>query len=249
MRFLKPFLYQLIFAAFILLCAASGVQAQYKVKGNVYDSSHIYPLEAVSVLSTNGSGTATDANGHYIINVGEKDSIWFSYLGKPTVKFPVLKMADVSQFDIALQVNITVLKEITIRPPNYKQDSTQNRQDYAKAFNFQRPNMSTITSIGPTGAGIDIDEVIRAFQFRKNKSMQRFQTRLIQQEQDKSVDHRFSKALVRRLTGLTDDALTDFMLLYRPTFEFTQYSNDYDFQLYIKESYLIYNKLKNRPSE
>jgi hypothetical protein len=129
------------------------------------------------------------------------------------------------------------LKEVRVAPRNYRLDSIQNRQDYAKAFNFQKPNLSTLTSIGAGGVGFDIDEIIRSFQFRKNKSMLRFQQRLIQQEQDKYVDHRFNKALVRRLTGLTGEELDKFMLANRPSYEFAVLSNDYDFQSYIKEAY------------
>lgn len=214
------------------------------IRGTVYDSSRTRPLEAVSVLSTNGTGTMTDSNGHYTIPVGEKDSVWFSYLGKPTVKFPVLKIPDVTQFNISLQVNIPVLKEVKVRLPDYRLDSIQNRKDYAKVFDFRKPNAESITSIGPNGAGIDIDEVIRAFQFRKNKNMMKFQERLLQQERDKTVDHRFNKVLVRRLTGLSGEELDIFMALHRPSYEFTIYSNDYDFQSYIKESYEVYKRRK-----
>jgi cell division protein FtsI/penicillin-binding protein 2 len=228
------------------LLLAKAVTAQYIVQGHVYDSSKLYALEAVTVSTSSGRGTATDSNGHYRIEVKEKDSIWFSYLGKPTTKFPVLKIADVTQFDIALRINIPVLMEVKVRPRIYKQDSLQNRQDYAKIFNYRRPNLESMTSIGPTGAGIDIDEVIRLFQFRKNKSTLKFQERLLQQEQDKFIDHRFNKALVRRLTALPDGELEKFMALYRPTFEFTSLSNDYDFQVYIKEAYSIYQK--NKPA-
>jgi hypothetical protein len=137
-----------------------------------------------------------------------------------------------------------MLKEVKVLPRNYKQDSIQNRLDYAKIFDYRKPNLESMTSIGPTGAGIDINEVIRMFQFRKSKSTLRFQERLMQQEQDKSIDHRFSKALVRRLTNLTGEELDKFMALYRPTYEFTLYSSDYDFQLYIKESYKMFIKQK-----
>lgn len=234
-----------ILTALAFLCMLQEGHAQYKVQGHVYDSSHMYPLEAVSVLSTSGRGTVTDANGYYIIEVAEKDSIWFSYLGKPTIKFPVLKIPDVTQFSLSLQVNITTLKEVKIRPPNYKQDSIQNRKDYAKVFDFRRPNLGTMTSIGPRGAGIDINELIRTFQFRKNKSTMKFQERLLQQEQDKFIDYRFNKALVRRLTNLSGEELDKFMLLFRPTYEFALYTNDYDFQAYIKESFQIYSRQKS----
>ena len=202
----------------------------------MYDSSRTYPLEAVSVLSTSGKGTVTTATGSYSIEVGEKDSLWFSYLGKPTIKFPVLKISDVSQFDLALKVPVSVLKEVKVMPRNYKRDSIQNRLDYAKAFDFYRPNIGSMTSIGAHGAGIDINELIRLFQFRKNKSMERFQQRLLHQERDKYIDHRFNNSLIRRLTGLEGTALTQFAALYRPPYEFALYATDYDMQEYIKES-------------
>ncbi|WP_082886534.1 hypothetical protein [Flavisolibacter tropicus] len=232
---MKSLLLKLAFL-FINIIAVQSLYAQYKVQGTIYDSSRTYPLEAVSVMSTSGKGTITNATGFYQIDVSEKDSIWFSYLGKPTIKYPVAKMLDPHQFDLALRVPVNVLKEVTVRPRNYRLDSLQNRQDYAKVFNYQKPNLGTMTSIGAGGVGFDIDEIIRAFQFRKNKSMMRFQQRLIQQEQDKYVDHRFNKALVRRLTGLDGEKLDQFMTAYRPSYEFAVLTNDYDFQSYIKES-------------
>lgn len=209
----------------------------FLLKGTVYDSSKIYPLVAVSVLTSAGRGTVTNSEGHYEIEVTLKDSIWFSYLNKPTIKYPVARINDYSQFDLALQVNIPVLREVKVAPRNYKLDSIRNRIEYEKIFNFHRPNISSLTTIGPTGAGIDIDELIRVFQFRKNKNTEKFQERLLQQEQDKFIEHRFSKALVRRLTQLDGAALDSFMTIYRPDFEFTATSSDYDFQTYIKDSF------------
>lgn len=227
--------------AFLLTQALS---AQYTVKGTVYDSSRTYPLEAVSVMTSSGKFTTTSAAGAYTINVGEKDSIWFSYLGKPTIKFPVLKINDVNQFDIALKVPINVLKGVTVRPRNYREDSLQFRNDYRKGFDFQRPNVETLTSIGPNGAGIDINELIRVFQFRKNKSMALFQKRLLRQEQDRFIDHRFNKALVLRLTGLTGEEQELFMNMFRPSYEFSLYTSDYDFQEYIKKCFDLYKSRK-----
>lgn len=230
---------------FFLALAALPAAAQYKVQGTVLDSSRTFPLEAVSVLSTAGRGTTTNAEGFYTLDASDKDSIWFSYLGKPTQKFPVAKIQNLSQFDIALQVSIPVLAEIKLRPRNYRQDSLQNRLDYKKAFDFRRPNVESMTSIGPGGAGIDINELIRVFQFRKNNSMMRFQERLLQQEQEKYIEYRFSPQLVRRLTGLEGEELKTFMQQYRPPYEFVLYSREYDFQLYIKESYKKYQRSKS----
>jgi hypothetical protein len=224
---------------------AGVCSAQYKVKGTVYDTSRIYRIEAVTVMSTNGKMTMTDSLGRYEIGVGDKDSIWFSYLGKPTPKYPVLKMADISQFDIALRLKSDVMKEVIVRNRSYRQDSIQNRRDYAKIFDFHRPTVGSMTSIGPTGAGIDLDELIRVFQFRKNKSMEKFRERLEEQEREKFIDHRFNKALVKRLTDLDGSNLDVFMLRYRPTYIFTLTATEYDFQLYIKKCFELFQSPKS----
>ena len=158
-------------------------------------------MEAVSVQSSAGRGTVTNADGYYQIRVTENDSIWFSYLGKSTQKFPVLRIVNPWQFDIALQVNVPVLREVKIRPRNYRQDSLQNRQDYAKVFNFQKPTLKTVTPQYGAAMGFDLQEIINMFRFRRNRSMLAFQERLLLEEEEKYIDFRFNKALVRRLTG------------------------------------------------
>lgn len=213
-----------------------GHTQSYLIKGVVYDSTRNYPLELVSVLSTAGTGTVTNAEGYYEIRVTERDSIWFSYLNKPTVKFPVLKIANPMQFDISLQVSVPVLKEVKVFPRNYKLDSIRNRQDYAKVFNYQKPGLKIVTPQYGAGVGLDLDELINMFRFRRNKSMLAFQQRLLLEEQEKFIDYRFNKAMVRRLTLLEGAELDRFMKTFRPSYLFTKLSGDYEFRLYIKQS-------------
>lgn len=231
----RPILFILL--ASLLLLVASSAHAQYKIRGNVYDSSRNFPMEAVSVLSTSGKGAITNAEGYYEIEVKETDSIWFSYLNKPTIKFPVLKISNPMGFDISLQVNVPVLREVKIRQRNYRQDSMQNRIDYSKIFNYEKPKIKTVTPQYGVGAGFDLDELINMFRFKRNRNMLAFQKRLVLEEQDKFVDHRFSKALVRRLTLLDGNALDSFMRVFRPSFMFTELTGDYDFQQYIKDAF------------
>jgi hypothetical protein len=213
---------------------------QYKIKGTVYDSTRKYPVELVTVQSTSGKGTITNMYGEYEIEVGEKDSIWFSYLNKPTVKFPVLKISSPFAFDISLQVNIPELKEVRVRPRNYRQDSLQNREDYAKVFNFQKPTLKVVTPQYGGAAGFDLNEIINAFRFKRNRSMLAFQQRLLEQEREKYVDYRFNKALVRRLTQLDGNELDSFMLIYRPSYTFCLRTAEYDFQHFIKVAFRRY---------
>jgi len=206
----------------------------------VYDSTRNFPMEAVSVLSSSGTGTITNSDGQYEIEVKEKDSIWFSYLNKPTKKFAVLKIANPFAFDISIQVSVQVMKEVQVLPRSYKLDSIRNREDYAKIFNFQKPKLKP--SISGMGVGFDLDEIINMFRVRRNKSMLAFKERLLNEEREKAVDHRFNKALVRRLTMLEGNELDSFMLLYRPSYQFTMGSTDYDFQQYIKTAFYRFRR-------
>jgi hypothetical protein len=146
----------------------------------------------------------------------------------------VLRIANPLQFDVAIQVNVPVLREVKIRPRNYRQDSLQNRQDYAKIFNYKKPTIKPVTPQYGVGMGFDLQELINMFRFRRNRSMLAFQERLILEEEDKYVDFRFNKALVRRLTLLESPQLDTFMRVYRPSYDFTKEADDYQFRLYIK---------------
>jgi plasmid maintenance system killer protein len=143
-------------------------------------------------------------------------------------------------FDISLMVNVPTLKEVKIRPRNYKQDSVQNRIDYAKIFNYEKPKLKS--TMNGMGVGFDLDEIINMFRFKRNRSMASFQRRLLLDEQDKYIDHRFNKALVRRLTLLEGAELDSFMQLYRPSHTFTKMAGEYEFQYYIKTAFFRFKK-------
>lgn len=224
--------------------------AQIRVTGKVYDITKYRPLEAVSVMTTSGSGTVSDSLGHYTIIARETDSIWFSYLNKPTPKYPIKSILNPANFEIALHVNVTELNEVKIMPRNYRLDSLQNRQDYAKAFDFQKPGVGSSLNLAPGGGvGLDINEFIRMFQFQRNKRMLAFQNRLLQEEEDRYIDHRFNRALVIKLTQLRGESLDNFMKIYRPTVEFVATSTDYEFQDYIKKCFSHYQRYQNLRNE
>lgn len=236
---------------FIILCIClSGVCqqaiAQVNIKGLVLDSSGLYPIQSVSVLSSHGSGTLTDSNGHYSILLSESDSIWFSYLNKPTKKFAVKDIKTPFAFNIAIQTYIPILPEARTRNRNYRQDSLQNRQDYAKIFNYDKPGLSVVSGNGTVGIGLE--DLVNSFKFRQNKRTLAFQERLIYQEQEGYVKYRFSKLLVRRITQAEDEEeLNTFMLMYQPSYLFTMRADDYTFHKYVKDSWERY-KLGLRPT-
>lgn len=232
-----------LYIIILLLALGTNLCAQVKVNGRVYDMSQSVPLPSVSVMSTNGNGTITDSTGRYTIMVREQDSIWFSYLGKPTPKYPVLSIGNTQNFEISLHVNVTELPRVMIQPRNYRRDSIQNRLDYADAFNFKKPGISS--SYSPGGpAGLDIGEFIEMFQFRRNKRMANFRDRLLQEEQDKFIEQRFSRSLVIKVTGIRGAELDSFMVRYKPDIIFVTYATDYEIAEYIRECHIKYVRWK-----
>ncbi len=214
--------------------------AQVEVKGTVYDKSRFFAMQGVSVLGTNGQGTATDSMGHYKIRLASEDSIYFSYLGKQTARFPVKGIVSGYPLDISLAVNVDSLPLVVVRPKPYRYDSLDNREEYRKVFEYSPDYFAT----GSGGIGLNLDMLLSG---KKNRQMLALQRRLIEQEQDKYVDYRFNKTLVKKITGLQRPALDTFMRIYRPTYEFIlNCENDYEFYKYIKDCGLYFSRVWRR---
>ncbi len=224
------------------------------VSGRVFDISARKPLEAVSVLSKSGRGTVTDSLGRYSIVLFKKDSIWFSLLNKSTQRYAVDTISNLDNFDISLHVYAALLPEVKVRNKNYHLDSLQNRKDYQKYFDFKKPGISLSRNNGlapGTGGvtvGLDLEEFINMFRFKRNRNLMFLQNRLVQQEQDKYIDHRFNKVFVKKITKLQGAELDTFMKQYRPGYETLQILNELEFGYYIEKCFEEYKIRKYKGS-
>jgi hypothetical protein len=230
-----------------LLLLVNTLQGQVRVSGTVYEMNKLFPLGAVSVLTSSGRGTVTDSSGRYTITVSDKDSIYFSYLGKATPKYAVSNIQLPSQFDISLHVNVTTLREIRVMPKDYRFDSMQNRQDYAKVFDYKKPGIA-LSSANPAsgnfGVGLDINQLINMFRFRRNRSMAAFQDRLLTEEQDKYIAYRFSRAKIIKITGITGPDLDTFYRYYAPPYEAVVAASEYELLDYMKKAGEQYKRIR-----
>jgi hypothetical protein len=238
LRFFLPFLFFLI--------SGSTLQAQLTVSGTVYDISKINYVENVRVVSTGGMFALTDSLGRYSIKASDNDSLIFYYNNKPTQKFAVKAISDPAHFDISLRMHIKgkygLLKEVTVFSKSYRQDSLENRQDYADIYDYTKPGVKS--SISPGGVpGADLDELINIFRFRRNKRLKAFQQRLELQEQEKYVNYRFNKITVKRITGLQSPLLDTFLVWYRPDYDFARNSDEMTFNQYVLNALYHFQKL------
>ena len=237
---------------FVISLLASGIFLEnapllaqsITISGTVFDISARRPLEAVAVISSSGKGTITDSMGHYSIQVRETDSIWFSLIGKTTMKYPVDTISNTDRFNVMLHLRAFDLPEVTVRNSYYKFDSLQNRRDNAKGFDFRKPTLrlSSNPNYNPGGltVGFDINEIINMFRVKRNNSLLYLQRRLIMQEQDKYVSSRFTKPFVRKITKLTSPELDSFMVRYRPDYETVLRLNDLELGYMVQKDYENY---------
>ena len=200
------------------------------------DNSKRNYVEGVRVVSTAGKLAFTDSLGHYSISAKKEDSLFFVYGNKPTQKFSVSKIVNVDEFDISLPVAVktkySMLKEVVVFSKNYRQDSLDNRSTYGDVFAYHKPRVETSITPGG-GVGMDADELINMFRFKRNRRLKAFQKRLEAEEQEKYVDYRFNKIAVRRITQLKGAALDTFLVWYRPSYLFAASSSEIVFNQYV----------------
>ncbi len=231
-NFLKSYL-GLLFVSLVSLTT----EGQLTISGTVYDSTKIVPINNVIVKSSCGEIAFTDSTGRYKIAVEKNDSLVFIYRNKKTQKFAVDQIKTFDDFDVSLQIKVAekfrTLKEVRVYGKSYAEDSIENRNSYSKIFDYEKPGISTGISPYSGAAGLDLDEFINIFRFRRNKQMSYMQQRLLNEEQERYVDYRFNKTLIKRITGISGENLDKFVLLYRPSYEFTIRSNIPVFYQYI----------------
>ena len=223
----------------IFICSllpAVHANSQIIISGTVYDSTKLYVVPGVIVKSTGGGSTLTDSLGMYHISVTEKDSISFFYANKPTQKFPVKTIGNYSDFDISLRIRVfekyRLLKEVKVFSKNYRQDSAENRQNYSRIFKYDKPGLKISMSEG-SPPGLDVDELINMFRFRRNKQNLAFQKRLLAEEEEKYINYRFNSTLLKRVTGLSGELLEKYKFRYRPSYEFLVTATELEFYQYV----------------
>lgn len=236
-----------LFAIFIFAAVQTKAQ-DVLVSGSILDSTAKLTIPSVKVMSNRGAVTYSDSVGHYNLLVFSDDSVHFTYRNKTTVWFPVKDMKYSRQFDIALKIRIQdryqTLKEVVVIKKSYRQDSLENRQKYSKIFNGSTGGLRLTESsmLGGGTPGLDPNEIINLFRFRRNKSIKNLQKRLLDEEANKFIEYRFNKNLVKRISGLESPDLETFMRVWRPTYDLCAGASEYDFHYFILEASKLFKK-------
>ncbi|MCI0921558.1 hypothetical protein [Sphingobacterium rhinopitheci] len=111
---------------------------------------------------------------------------------------------------------------------------TERKRDYNKAYRLADPG--SLLSVSDNGAGLSIGAIYNYFS-KEGKNARRLTQYFEREYQENIIDMRFSRELVRITTGLEGEALDNFLVRYRPSYDFVLRANHYQLISYIKSKY------------
>ncbi|RAJ04018.1 carboxypeptidase-like protein [Chitinophaga skermanii] len=222
--------------ALLLFTVLGFVRAQaqlVRTSGMVSDADTHTGLPGVSIWNkTSRQGTVSNETGRYFLEAMPGDTIEFTMVSyvRSTIVIPAIS----STMNVELKKQIFGLPQVTIRGSIYKQDSLANRQEYGRYFGYKRPGAVDVLKTLPFNPVTALSYLVPS-KARKRKEM--FGKSLEYWEKEHYIDYRFNEEMIARITKLEGDDLEKFMNQYRPSYSFLQTASEYDFLLYIKQSY------------
>jgi len=225
----------------VLLLVCIGLlqaKAQVTLHGNVYDSVTNNPLTPVSIenLRTH-QGTFSNAKGEFSMEAALGDYIIFTNVGynKRVVQ---LKVSDnVIAFKVYMTLKTTTLKPVIIKrgPTEYQKDSANRADIYKDAFDYQQQKsvFSPVTS------------VYQKFS-KKYKNLRKFQDQIVDNEQQKFIDTRYTPELTHAMTLLQDEELASFINQYPMDYDYSRVATELEVKMWIKYNFQDYVK-RGRP--
>lgn len=223
-----------------LVVGAVQLFAQTKpVPGFVVDKDSKLRLAKVYIYNpTTDEGLYNNTKGEFIVNAKLGDTIFaaLSGYGMDTV---IYKGQSALTFQLkSLSIR---LKEVKIlgKAPTPQEQFSNIKKEYKYALD--RGSSKDLLNLGPTGVGLGIDAIYNLLS-RQGKNARRLQAIIERDYRDAIIDYRYRPEYVAAVLGVKDVDLKDFMLQYRPTYQFTLSATDYAFVQFIKNSYNSYKR-------
>lgn len=220
----------------LFLGSSTFLFAQQKVEGIVFDKETKQRVGKVLLINRSTQEQIfNNSRGEFAINVKRGDLIVTMKEGyyADSIRYNDEKILIIYLKRASIYIDpVTVVARKT---PD--QILSERRRDYNKAYSLADPG--SYISVGDNGAGLSIGAIYNYFS-REGKNARRL-TRYFQREYEENIiDIRFSKELIRISTGLEGEALDNFWIRYRPSYEFVMHANHYQIVSYIKSKYEMF---------
>jgi len=225
---------------FLFVLCFSQVFAQTKpVQGFVVDKESKLRLAKVYIYNpSNDDGIYNTNKGEFTINAKVGDTL-FAALSGYAMDTVIYKNQHAIIFQLkSLSIK---LKEVQIygKPLTPAEQYSKTIREYKYALD--KGSTRDMLNLSSRGVGLGIDAIYNLLS-RSGKNARHLQSILERDYREAIIDYRFRPELVKAITAATDAELEDFMLQYRPTYQFTLTASDYAFVQFVKNSYASYKR-------
>jgi hypothetical protein len=227
-------------ALFFLLFSSSALFSQNKaVQGFVIDQESKLRLAKVYIYNpANDEGIYNNTKGEFVTNAKVGDTL-FAALGGYGMDTVVYRGQSAIVFQLkSLGIR---LKEVNIYGKNKTpQELYKSKLDEYK-YKLDKGSSRDLLNLGSRGVGLGIDAIYNLLS-RDGKNARHLQKILEKDYKEEVIDYRYRPEYVKAIVDIKNEDLKDFMLQYRPTYQFVLTASDYAFIQFIRNSYASYKR-------
>jgi hypothetical protein len=182
----------------------------------------------------------SDERGTYRIQSAQGDVLIFSHVGYTSDTIVVDTSMQAGDYPVYLEPRAQTLKAVEVGSlSNYQLDSMARREEYSWVYGHGNPPRLERKRSGD-GVGVSLDIFRNAS--REDKDREKLKKRLMREEEDYYIDFRCSREYISRLTKLKGDSLQQFMMHFRPTYEYCRKAATVDILVFVNDSYKKFMK-------
>lgn len=216
-----------------------GVLAQRQLEGIVFDKESKDRLGEVLIYNLKTKDRAfNNHRGEFRIKVNEADTLVFLKYGFFSDTLVVSNKDVLIHSMLRDYTQIEPVDVYARRTP--EQVLEQAKKDYDKAYKLADPG--SLLSVGPTGAGLSMG-ALYSLVSREARNARRFTEYMNTVYKENVIDSKFTPDLVQSLVGLQGQRLHNFMVRFRPSYEFVMQASHYELTEYIKSKYNLFKIL------
>lgn len=229
-----------LFAFFFLIFISNHLFAQtVTVQGFVIDKDSKLRLAKVYIYNpANDEGIYNNLKGEFTTNAKVGDTLFAALSGyaMDTVIYKGKGAIVLQLKSLAIKLNQVEIYGKALTP---QEQRLKTLKEYKYAID--RGSTKDLLNLGPGGVGLGIDAIYNLLS-RQGKNARHLQAIIEKDYHEAIIDYRYRPEYVRAILGYPTFDVKDFMLQYRPTYQFVLTATDYSFVQFIKNSYNSYKR-------
>lgn len=209
------------------------------VQGFVIDKDSKARLAKVYIYNpANDEGIYNNLKGEFTVKAKVGDTIFAALSGyaMDTVVYKGKGAIVLQLKSLAIRLNQV---EIYGKTPSPQEQRAKTIREYKYALD--RGSTKDLLNLGLGGVGLGIDAIYNLLS-RQGKNARHLQAIIEKDYREAIIDYRYKPEYVKSVLGFPPVDINDFMVQYRPTYQFVLTASDYAFVQFIKNSYNSYKR-------